>query len=189
MFDMKKIGDIPLDLPLGGSEELDPNYISRIRSQYLFAQSQMLMTQMQFADAKAAVMVTLVGVVTFRGPINVQQVTMNDLGAVAFMLCVFLSALLCIIAVIPRYPSADACAHMAESDRWSWPALTASTLTPQDYAEYMHTSEASQLIRFIAVSNGLVAKILLWKFRLLRAGFLFGLLALVALMARAALSA
>ena len=55
MSEIKKLDDISLDPNLAGSEGVDLNYISRIRVQYLFAQSQMLMNQMQFADAKAAV--------------------------------------------------------------------------------------------------------------------------------------
>ena len=53
MSRLDNVKHIDLNLPLQGSEGLDSNYASRIRSQYLFAQNQAMVAQSQFADAKA----------------------------------------------------------------------------------------------------------------------------------------
>ena len=59
----RKISEVDLTLPLAGTEGFDINYIGRIRTQYLFAQHQALVAQTQFADAKAAALMTLVGLI------------------------------------------------------------------------------------------------------------------------------
>ena len=64
---LRKLDDLELNIALEGCEGLDVNYVSRIRAQYLFIQHQTMITQMQFADAKAAALIALVGVAAVRG--------------------------------------------------------------------------------------------------------------------------
>lgn len=177
MHKSRTIEEVDLSLPLGGTEGLDPNYVTRARTQYLFAQHQALVTQTQFADAKAAVLITLVGLLAFRGPVQLNGETPN-----AF-LTVYLSAMaLCVlcafIAVFPRYPGRQIRNQMAHGDRWSWPALASDNLSADAFSRFMQTSEASQLVHSVALSNSAVSRILLAKFRMLRIAFVLGIIVL-----------
>ena len=77
------------------------------------------------------------------------------------------------LAVFPRYPSARLRAAMSESDRWSWPALASDAFDPDDFSRFMQTSEVSQLVHSVSLSNSYVSRILLRKFLMLRIAFLF----------------
>jgi len=173
----RKLADIDLTLPLEGTEGLDANYVTRTRTQYLYAQHQALVTQTQFADAKAAVLITLVGLVAFRGPVAIGNGQL-DMFTIIYLVTIALSVLFAFIAVFPRYPSSTARRAMAEQDRWSWPALAAETLSPDEFSHFMQTSEASQLVHSVSLSNSAVSAILLAKFRMLRIAFILGLIVL-----------
>ena len=67
-FDLESL---PLDLRLQGSEGLDVNHASRLRMQFLVGQQASLVTQTQFADAKAAALMTLMGLVALNGPVRI----------------------------------------------------------------------------------------------------------------------
>lgn len=172
------IKDIDLTLPLAGSEGHDINYVSRVRTQYLFAQHQALLTQIQFADAKAGALMTVLGLIILRGPIgwdsdvvpHVLRYSFLSLGAVAVFFCFW--------AVFPRYPGASVRNMLAKQERWSWLALSADEMTPHDFARYMQTAEVSELVHSVANSNAAVSNILLRKYSALRIAFLasFGVL-------------
>ncbi len=169
MSRLDTVRNMDLGLPLQGSEGLDKNYTSRIRSQYLFAQHQSMVAQSQFADAKAAAILALLGLLALRGPIDV---TTGE-GAVMWVWFTYLgltilSLSFCLLAIIPRYPDRKTRNQAAETDLWSWPSLASDRLDEMDYGIYMQTSEVSHLIYSVAQANRSIAKILLVKFRMLR---------------------
>ena len=178
---LRKLDDLELNIALEGCEGLDVNYVSRIRAQYLFIQHQTMITQMQFADAKAAALIALVGVAAVRGPIPIGQPEAYGTIGYAFLMCAGFSIMFAILSVFPRYPSKRRRESLSDSDRWSWPALTSSQLNAEAFADYIRTAEVSQLVHSIAISNSFIAKILLSKYRMLRLGFFFGLATLVIL--------
>ena len=165
---------IDLTLPLEGTEGLDVNYISRVRTQYLYAQHQALITQTQFADAKAAALLALVGILSLRGPIPVEEMVTRTWLDLAYLIANALTILFCFMAVFPRYPPQAVREQMAKMDRWSWPALASNALNDADFARFMQTSEVSELVHSVARSNSRVSTILLKKFRMLRMAFFAG---------------
>ncbi len=175
---LKKLDELDLSVDLHGTEGLDVNYVSRIRSQYLFTQHQTIIAQMQFADAKAAALIALIGFITLRGPIKVDQITSFGFIGYIFLASAGLAVIFTLLSIFPRYPSKAKRNALIFSDRWSWPALASDDLKPEDFARYMQTAEVSQLFYSIAISNSYIADILLNKYRLLRIGFGFGLCAM-----------
>lgn len=178
MPNSSSLEDIDLSLPLAGSEGHDVNYVSRIRTQYLFAQHQALLTQIQFADAKAGALMTLLGLIVLRGPIDWSSGAIPPLLRFSFLVLSAVSVFFCFWAVFPRYPGRKIRAMMAGRERWSWLALSAEELAPHDYGRFMQTAEVSELVHSVAHSNAAVSAILLRKYSALRIAFLasFGVL-------------
>ena len=187
MHDLKRIDEIELDGDLCGSEGLDVNYISRVRAQYLFVQHQSLLHQGQFGDAKAAALMTLAGLILLRGPIPVSGIMTSGSTAMvdlAFVASCMLCIVFCLAAVFPRYPRAQTRKNLANFDLWSWPALASSSMSGQKFSEFMRSSEVSQLLHSMSLSNERVAKILARKFLMLRIAFSLAVIALVVLFFR-----
>ena len=182
---VRKLEEVDLSLDLKGSEGHDVNYVSRVRTQYLYAQHAALIAQNQFADAKAAALMTLVGLVALRGPLAISE-TPVDLFSAAYLVCVAGSILCAFLAVFPRYPARALRDRLWESDRWSWPALSAGKADPDEFARFMQTSEVSQLVHSVSLSNAAVSRILLAKFRMLRLAFMFAIVILLMTGARLA---
>ena len=170
-----KLNELDFSVDLHGCEGLDINYVSRIRSQYLFSQHQTMIAQMQFADAKAAALIALIGFITLRGPIKIDQLPALGFFGYAFFLFAGLAVVFTLFSVFPRYPSKAQRDNLILSDRWSWPALASQKLKAEEFANYIRTAEVSQLLHSLAISNCYVANILLSKYRMLRIGFIFGL--------------
>lgn len=184
MIDLRKIEDVELDHPLAGSEGVDPNHASRARIQVLLDQHKTLVIQTQFADAKSAALVTLIGLLALNGPVPMQLMEQSDLVVLAAATASGLAILFAVIAVFPRYPTRAARESLPEIDRFSWPALTTRRMSAEDYASFMQTAEISQLVHSIAYSNSAVAQILLRKYQMLRIAFMFGAADLVIAFAR-----
>ena len=165
------IESMDFDRPIGGTEGLDVNHASRLRMQFLASQHASLVTQTQFADAKAAAVMTLMGLVALNGPVKIGA---GPPGADAVLIfCLMIASIGCAMwAIIPRYPDQKLNKLIKRRDRFSWPALVAQGYEPLDHAEFMRTSEATQLIMSIAQTNGAMARVLRRKFQFLRAAFL-----------------
>ncbi len=170
-----------LDEPITSDEGLDVNYTSRIRSQYLIAQSTVLVTQTQFADAKATALMTLSGLLMFRGPVRLGSDMTGDpllLLSLGFNLACLVS---CILAVIPRIRAAPQDASFYGVERFSWIALSLPADDDPPYSEFMRTAQVSQLIMSQARANQASAHVLRKKFRILRIAFLLGLATILAI--------
>jgi len=177
----KKLSELDLEVDLNSCEGLDINYLSRIRSHYVLSQHQTMIAQMQFADAKAAALIALIGLVTLRGPIKIEDAINLGLTGYVFLVTAGLGIICALLSIFPRYPSRKVRNALPQVDRWSWPALASKTLTADDFASYVRTAEVSQLLHSVAVSNYFVAAILLSKYRMLRCGFIFCIMAMLIL--------
>ncbi|MEL6482126.1 MAG: Pycsar system effector family protein [Pseudomonadota bacterium] len=194
----KAAGAGPLDemvfaADLSGNEGLDPNYLSRIRIHVLIAQHQGLIQQMQFADAKAAALMTVTGLLAVQGPLSdlgsgaglatgiSQSLSGGFMAALHPMISLaaaffgVASLAMCLWAIVPRYPRIGIRRMMGVVDRFSWPSLATPDYDAASYAAYMRTSEASQLVASLARSNSACANILFKKFHALRYAFILGL--------------
>jgi len=173
-----QLDEMAMDVDISSQEGLDANHMSRARIQFLTAQNQALVNQFQFADAKAGVLITLMGLLAFQRP-EILPVEEGVVAMAAFSFLVVTLIVTCLIlallAVLPRFPDAAARKAQADDERFSWPGLT-SLQDGNDYTAYMRTAQASQLIISIARSNQNMAQILLRKYFLLRVSFLIALL-------------
>ena len=180
----RKIDDVELNHPLAGREGVDPNHASRARIQTLLDQHKSLVVQTQFADAKSAALVTLIGLLALKGPVPMQTVAGADFLEIVSVATSGLAILFAVFAVFPRYPGRNVRETLPDIDRFSWPALTAKGMSAETYASFMQTAEISQLVHSIAYSNSAVSRILLRKYQFLRIAFLFGAADLVIAFAR-----
>jgi len=178
----KKIDEVALNHDLAGSEGLDANNISRVRIHYLVAQHQASIQQVQFADAKAAAVMTLIGLLALRGPIDLES-PQNGLLSLVFGIMCAISVFCSIISIFPRYPSLKVSRKLSDFENWSWPSLSGISGDPEGYAEYMQTSEVSQLVHSISYSNVIVARVLRRKFLFLRLAFVFAGLSVILIFA------
>lgn len=183
MSDVVNIKDVNLGLDLKGSEGMDVNHLSRARAQYLFEQHNVLIQQIQFADAKAAAVMTLVGIMALRGPIDLMADLMTPMSIV-FGVASSITVLFCLLSVFPRYPGTRVRKKLTATERWSWPGLASGELSPQEYASFLQTCEMSQLLHSVAVSNAKVAQVLLQKFLFLRLAFIAAAVSVLLLLFR-----
>ncbi len=168
------IGCLPLEERIEGHEGLDVNHASRMRMQFLVGQHASLVTQTQFADAKAAALMTLMGLVALNGPVQIRAAGPHEVDALGIFVVMIMAIGCAIFSIIPRFPDAELCKLISRRDRYSWPALVSQDYTPLQHARFMRTAEASQLIVSVAQSNGAMARVLYRKFRFLRVAFLLG---------------
>lgn len=172
----KKIDEVTLDVDIGSREGISLNYVTRDRMAFALGQNQTMITQTQFADAKAGAMLAFLGLIATRGPGAVMEVTSGAASPeVILQLLLHAAALICcLIVLFPRYASLDARRSLYEYDRFSWTALTGKGHSPEDFSDFMRTAEISQLVMSVARSNHTLAMILLSKFSWLRWAFAFG---------------
>ena len=168
-FDIATLG---LDEVIESSEGLDVNHTSRLRMQFLTTQHASMVTQIQFADAKAAALMTLMGLVALNGPVKIGQTQSNDFFAIVIFVLMMSAIGMAIFSIIPRYPDKELSKTITRQERFSWPALVAQGYAPLDHAAFIRTSEASQLVMSIAQTNANMAHVLKAKFRVLRLAFL-----------------
>lgn len=178
--------EIELGLPLAGSEGLDVNHASRARIQFLCDQHQALLTQTQFADAKAAALMTILALVVLSQPDQLRSIAAAPWLGYVFLAVGIASIACCFWVVFPRFPPAAERERMITRDRWSWPSLAAKSLDPAEHARFMRTAEISQMVQSLSLSNAAVSRLLLKKYTALRTAFALGLVVLLIAAGRAA---
>lgn len=169
---------VDFSLDIGSRENVSLDYVSQFRIQFLTAQNQGLLRQTQFADTKAGTLLALVGLVTTSlaarldpAAISVEEAVL--FGVKALVLC------LCLMVLLPRFPSVALRRSQARRELFSWVALSSPDVTPQSFAAFARTAQASELVVSAAYNNAVIARILLRKFLFLRAAFLMAILDVV----------
>lgn len=170
------IENVELGYGIEGTEGLDVNHVSRLRMQFLTTQHASMVSQIQFADAKAAALMTLMGLIALNGPVKIAEAQPHDYSAVAIFILMMTAIGLAISSIIPRYPDRELNRVISRKERFSWPALVAQGYSPLDHAEFMRKSDASQLIMSLAQTNANMARLLQSKFRTLRLAFILAAL-------------
>ena len=166
------IETLDAEIGIAGTEGLDPSHLARIRMQFLATQHASLVSQTQFADAKAAALMTVMGLIALTGPVRISTVGAATLDAIAVFILIVATIGVAAWSIIPRYPDKSLNKLIQKRDRFSWPALVASGYDPLDHAEFSRTADASQLIMSLAQTNSAMAKVLRRKFVVLRTAFL-----------------
>lgn len=178
--------DLTFETDITSSENVSLDYMARIRMDFLLGQNQTMITQTQFADAKAGALLAFIGLVATRGPGSVVDIVAVTPLLVAQVALHGLALICGIIVLYPRYAGMDARRRMVRSDRFSWPSLASGRMNAEDFGGFMRTSQLSQLILSIARSNHNLSQILLRKFTWLRAAFLVAVLDVAVMIARSA---
>lgn len=188
-MDGHTIDDLPLDRDISSREGVSLDYMARVRIAYLMGQNQAMVTQTQFADAKAGALLAFTGLIATRGPGAVVDIEVMTAAMVAVL--AFHGAVLtcCIVVLYPRYASHDVRRRLAREERFSWPALSAWDVSDDDFAEFMRGAQLSQLVTSVARSNHALAAILLRKFWWLRAAFALAVADVAMMVARGAVAA
>lgn len=172
----KKIDEMEMDVDIGSREGISLNYVTRDRMAFALGQNQTMITQTQFADAKAGAMLAFLGLIATRGPGAVIEVSTGSISPdVILQLLLHAAALICcLIVLFPRYANLDARRALYDYDRFSWTALTGKGHSPDEFSSFLRTADISQLVMSVARSNHTLAAILLSKFAWLRWAFAFG---------------
>ncbi|MEM0945235.1 MAG: hypothetical protein AAGI70_14965 [Pseudomonadota bacterium] len=174
------IDALAYDQPIRSAEGMDANHTGRARLQFLAAQATTLITQTQFADAKAAALMTLSGLLAFQGPAGFSAIALSApylMVSLGFnLICLGAS----IAAIVPRFPPEQLANAIYRYDRFSWPGITSEDAA-DGYAAFMRDSEISQLVVSMARANQGAAHVLKRKFAVLRLAFIFALLSVLML--------
>lgn len=160
------------DLPAASDIAGGIHGLNRMRLQFLVSQHASIVTQTQFADAKAAALMTLLGLLALNGPVKLGEVSLADPGAIALFLVNLAAILCCFWAIAPRFPDADLRRKIRRAERFSWPALVAHGHEPLGYAAEIRGAEAEELLTSLSLANSAGAAVLLRKFAALRIAFL-----------------
>ncbi|MEM9059717.1 MAG: Pycsar system effector family protein [Pseudomonadota bacterium] len=163
-FDIEAVGQEHED-------EADAGTIDRMRLQFLATQHASLVSQTQFADAKAAALMTVMGLVALNGPVKISTVASASLDAIVVFILIMATIGIAAWAIIPRYPDKALNKMIHRRDRFSWPALVAAGYEPLDHADFAREAKGDQLIMSLAQTNGAMAKVLRRKFVVLRLAF------------------
>lgn len=182
----KKIDGMELDVDIGSSEGISLNYVTRDRMAFVLGQNQSMITQTQFADAKAGAMLAFLGIIGTRGPGAVMDLASNaaQLEVIVQLLLHAAALVCCLIVLYPRYANHDKRRTLYEYDRFSWTSLTGADRSAADFSAFMRTAEVSQLVISVARSNHTLAAILMSKFAWLRWAFAFGVVDVIFMSAR-----
>jgi len=177
---------LALDVDIGSKEQLSVDQLTRSRLQFALGQNAVIVQQTQFADAKAATLLALTGALAY-------GLSGEAAGLAPPLLLGFLALTggviaLCLLAVLPRIRTGQTGPALHERDRFSWPALTGDDYGDDEHADFLRTSQASQLVMAVARSNVAIASVLSRKYALLRAALWLALFELAALLVVAALA-
>lgn len=181
------IDDMPFDVDITSREGVSLDYIARVRIAYLMGQNSAMVTQTQFADAKAGALLAFVGLLATRGPGAVTDMALINPEVALQVLFHGAALIACIVVLYPRYASLNMRKRLIREERYSWPALSSSDYAAEDFVEFMRGAQLSQLVASVARSNHALAEILLRKFAWLRAAFLLAIVDVLVMGLRAVL--
>ena len=148
------------------------------RLDFMIAQNNSVVAQTQFADAKAAGLMTLMGLLALRGPFKLDQVLGDPLALVALG-AMAAAVLFCLWAVIPRFPNGRARDQLATINHYSWVGLAAPHWSPEEHLQFVRDCHKSELLESMATNNVGVSRVLLRKFQAMRVAFYFAIVSVL----------
>lgn len=168
----------PTALIRASNEDIKAGDDIRARIHFLSTQNQSIVTQTQFADAKAAALMTVMSLVALRSPFSESARLDYPLDTATYGMLV-VSIVMCLWAVIPRYPRASVCAMIVKSDKFTWVGLSSPSYTGDMHDSYARDCDLLDMAGALARSNVGGSRVLLKKFKALRWAFLAGIAAIV----------
>ena len=177
----KKIDEMALDVDIGSREGISLNYVTRDRMAFALGQNQTMITQTQFADAKAGALMTILGLIAIKGSAPVLIIIQDPMEMLA-MAIIILSIFFCMSTIMPRIVGFSADAVPPRSNRFTWLFLTMPGYTDDMHGEYARETSFGDLLNSIAASNMGASRILAKKFQMLRHAFITGFIGSVLLL-------
>lgn len=162
------------------TDELKP------RLDFMIAQNNSVVAQTQFADAKAAGLMTLMGLLALRGPIKLDSTMLDDPVGLIALGMMAMAVLCCLWAVIPRFPNGRARDKLVTINHFSWVGLAAPHWSAEEHLAFVRDCRKSELLESMATNNIGVSRVLLRKFQAMRTAFFFAIGAVLIVIARAA---
>lgn len=168
------------------SADVDAGDSVRARIHFLVAQNNAMVVQTQFADAKAAALMTLMGLVALRGPLPLTGLAADPLALTVLGLILF-SILCCLWAVMPRFRTAPEASGLLAQDKFTWTVLSAPDYSAERHGDFARLGDFDQLMNALSASNVGGARVLRKKFRSMRIAFVCAIVAIVIFVVRLAL--
>ena len=145
----------------------------RARMQFLLSQNGMILTQTQFADAKAGALMTILGLVAIKGAAPAIVIIQNPLEMLS-MAMVLVSLGFCLATIMPRFYGFRSEAIPDPKDRYTWLFIARDTYSGDLHGEFTRMSDFSTMLNAVANSNVGASKILVRKYQMLRWAFITG---------------
>ncbi len=164
----------PAGYAVASEEGISNDELAKIRLWHLQTQSATILRQTLMADAKAATVLALIGLVATKVLMGLDLSAAGSFTILMFtnkavVLC------LCLYVIIPRFPREEDWTCLRRFERFSWAALSNPQLGSYDYGQFAAQADASQIFRSVGRANQGAARVLMAKFRLLRVVFLLAI--------------
>ncbi len=154
---------------------------ARVRMLFLVSQNNALLTQTQFADAKAGALMTLLLLISIRGT-SPGVPTIQDPLELGAMAMVIVSIGFCLAAIMPRVLRHGADKLPAANNRYTWFSMAMPAYSTELHGEFSRQSDVGALLNSVASSNVGASRVLARKFAMLRWAFYSGFAACVLLL-------
>ncbi|MEM9059147.1 MAG: hypothetical protein AAGD13_01685 [Pseudomonadota bacterium] len=145
----------------------------RARMSFLAAQNSAILTQTQFADAKAGALMTILGLIAIKGSAPVLIMIQDPLEMLS-MAIIIVSIFFCLSTIMPRIVGFTDDAVPPIGNRFTWLFLTMPGYTDDMHGAYARETRFGDLLNSIAASNMGASRILARKFLMLRWAFMTG---------------
>ncbi|MEL6998022.1 MAG: hypothetical protein AAFP68_07130 [Pseudomonadota bacterium] len=145
----------------------------RARMQYLISQNGAILTQTQFADAKAGALMTILGLVAVKGSAPAITIIQNPLEMLA-MAMIILSIGFCLVTLMPRFSGFKPDTEPPRHDRYTWLFVAMPRYSAELHGKFAREAEFGSLLNSVATSNVGASRVLARKFMMLRYGFITG---------------
>ena len=161
------------DKVINTEEDVSKGDAMRARMSFLTAQNSAVLTQTQFADAKAGALMTILGLVAIKGSAPVLILIQDPLEMLA-MAVIIASIGLCLATIMPRLVGFSDEAVPAVGNRFTWLFLTMPGYTDDMHGQWSRETCFADMLNSIAASNMGASRILATKFQMLRRAFIVG---------------
>ncbi|MEM9059148.1 MAG: hypothetical protein AAGD13_01690 [Pseudomonadota bacterium] len=145
----------------------------RARMLYLVSQNGAILTQTQFADAKAGALMTILGLVAIKGAAPAISIIQNPLEMLSMAL-IILSISFCLATLMPRFSGFKRDETPPPQDRYTWLFMAMPKYTGKLHGEFSREADIGALLESVANSNVGASRVLARKFLMLRYAFLTG---------------
>lgn len=145
---------------------------ARARMLFLVSQNNAILTQTQFADAKAGALMTVLLLLSIKGSAP-GIATIGDPVELISMALVIVSIGFCLAAIMPRVIDRDR-EKPPRHNRYTWLSMANAAYSGEEHGEFARQSGMGVLLNSVANGNVGASRVLARKFTMLRFAFYSG---------------